>query len=231
MVMEHRSLASAVRDVLPYRKPKLGRDYWVKDDVLPNALEVYERNLARGDWMQGAPWRPEVWPGIRAPHALTPRELAPVERWICEQTGVRALKQEAPTQGALSHNHVQLVGETESTAKPHVDSLALCDFAAVIYLHPKPPRKHVGTSFFRLRLPGGGLGGNTCPPGCVNLPQAFGVTKLPANAWVQDVEVENVFNRLLVYRADIVHSATDYFGRGDNRNKRATALFFWKAVR
>ncbi|NRD67856.1 hypothetical protein HRD49_39620 [Corallococcus exiguus] len=230
-MLEQRRPESAVRDVLPYRKPKLGRDYWIKDNALPNALEVYERNLAREDWTRGAPWRPEIWPGIRAPHALTPAELAPIEQWIREQAGVRALKQEAPSQGALSHNHVQLVGEKESTAKPHVDSLALCDFAGVIYLHPKPPVRHVGTSFYRLRMPGGGLGGNTCPPGCVNLTQAFGVTKLPANAWTQDMEVENVFNRLIVYRADFVHSATAYFGQGDKRNKRATALFFWKAVR
>ncbi|MBJ6764402.1 hypothetical protein JGU66_26830 [Myxococcaceae bacterium JPH2] len=225
-----RAAEPVVRDVLPYRKPKLGRDYWVKDNALPNALEVYERNLAREDWTQGAPWRNEIWPGIRAPEALLPHELAQVEAWVCQQTGAKALTQKSPVSGALSHNHVQVVGERESVAKPHVDSLVLCDYAAVIYLHPKPPTKKAGTSFYRLRLPGGGLGGNLCPAGCKNLTEAFGVTKLPADAWQQDVEVENVFNRLIVYRADFVHSATRYFGEGERRNKRATALFFWKAV-
>jgi len=219
-----------LKDALPYRKPKPGRDYWVVDNILPNPEEVVERSLSKPDWMQGAPWKPEVWPGIRAPHGLLPGELSRVEDVILRETGAKTLYQDnlrGPL--ALSHNHVQIVGEKESVAKPHVDSLALCNFAGVIYLHPKPP-KHTGTSFYRLRLAPGRLGGNLCPAGCTNLVQALGVRQVPANAWELDLELENVFNRLVVYRADLVHSATAYFGSENNRSKRMTIVFFWKAT-
>lgn len=219
----------AIRDVLPYRKPKEGRDYWVKDNVLPNAPEVMERCLARQDWTMGAPWRPEIWPGIRAPGALLPEEIARVEAWIKQVTGAKTLFQPEPEYGRLSHNCVQIVGEQESVAKPHTDSKKLCNYAGVIYLHPNPPKK-TGTSFYRLRLPDGRLGGNLCPPGSANLVEAFGTSKLPANAWQAEMELENVFNRLVFYRADLVHSATSYFGTGDKRNKRMTAVFFWRAT-
>lgn len=38
--------------VLPYRKPTKGRDYWVLDDVLPDADAVRERCLAKDDWVR-----------------------------------------------------------------------------------------------------------------------------------------------------------------------------------
>jgi len=40
---------------LPYRKPREGRDYWVVDEILPNADEVRARCLARTDWKSGIP--------------------------------------------------------------------------------------------------------------------------------------------------------------------------------
>ena len=39
------------------------------------------------------------------------------------------------------------------------------------------------------------------------------VARLPMEAWVEDVRLENRYNRLVVYRAGFVHSATRYFGR------------------
>lgn len=213
---------------LPFRNPKLGRDYWLQDNCLPNPREVVERCYSRTSWDLGAPYRNEVWPGMRSPGALLPEELAKVEQWVKAQTGAKELFQRQAAQGFLNHNFVQLVGQTDSTAKPHVDSLELCTFAGVIYLHPNPPPKQGGTSFFRLRLPNGTLGGNICPPPFANLPQALGTRRLPADAFVPIMEIENVFNRLVVYRSDMIHSATSYFG-SDLRSKRMTALFFWKA--
>jgi hypothetical protein len=211
---------------LPYRKPTLGRDYWVKDDMLPRAREIAERCFTRADWTFGFPRRPESWPGMRAPNALTPEELQGVEAWVREQTKAKRVWQD---DARLSHNYVQAVGEGESTAKPHVDSLELCTYAAVIYLQPNFPNAKAGTSFYRLRFPNGALGGNVCPTGFRNLPEALGTPRMPADAFAQDVDVANVFNRMLLYRADLVHSATSYFGR-DLRSKRMTALFFWKAT-
>ncbi len=213
--------------VLAYEKPELGRHFWVKDNALARPLEVTKRCLLKERWILGAPYRPESWPGLRAPDALNPAELAELEAWIVAQLGVRALE---PPAGTLSHNYVQLVGGGESIARPHVDSRALCDLAAVLYLHPYPATKHAGTSFFRLRLPDGTLDGNLCPPPHDGLEDALGIKKVPVHAWVEEVEVTNVYNRLLVYRPDLVHSATSYFG-AEHAQKRLTAVFFWRVSR
>lgn len=45
---------------LPYRKPLEGRDYWVVDEILPNADDVRARCLTRTDWEMGYPYTGEV---------------------------------------------------------------------------------------------------------------------------------------------------------------------------
>ena len=86
----------------------------------------------------------------------------------------------------------------------------------------------LAASDWELGLPNGGLGGNLCPAQFTTLPEALGMAKLPLAAWAEDVVVPNAFNRLLLYRADLVHSATGYFGH-DDATKRMTVLFFWMA--
>lgn len=214
---------------LPYRKPQLGRDYWIHEEMLPNAMEVRERCLAKKDWDFGLPYRKETWPGMRAADALLPDELERVEAWVKEQTGASRLWAETTPEGAkLNHNCVQLVAEKDSGPRPHTDSLRLCRYAAVLYLTPDAPRD-AGTSFYRLRLPGGGLSGNLCPPPHANLREALGITGLPLQAWSEDLSVPNVFNQFLLYRADMVHSATRYFGT-EPPTRRMTAVFFWMAA-
>lgn len=215
-------------NTLPYRKPQAGRDYWVVDKVLPNALDIAERCFGRTDWIYGQPWRNETWPGMRALNALTPDELAHVEAIARRETGAKRLwSEEAPGEATSNHNCVQLVGATDSGPRPHSDSRKLCRYAAVIYLSPKP-QAFAGTAFYRLRFPNGGLGGNYCPAPYANLREALGVVRLPVDAWVEDVRIDNVFNRLAIYRAEFVHSASGYFGL-DLRDKRMTAVFFWMA--
>ena len=58
---------------LPFREPRLGQDYWIEDNILPNALEVAQRCIANSTWTLGSPWRPEPWPGMRAPMPFCPR--------------------------------------------------------------------------------------------------------------------------------------------------------------
>lgn len=216
------------RPTLTYRKPQLGRDYWVLDGVLPNAAEVAQRCFAREAWELGAPHRAEPWPGMRSQGALLPDELAQVEAWVRKVTGAKKLWQQATPQGStLNHNYVQLVGGIESGPRPHTDSLKLCRYAAVIYLSPEPMAA-AGTSFYRLRYPDGTLGGNYCSPPHANLREALGVTSLPPQAWHEELRVENRFNRMLLYRANLVHSASSYFGC-DHHDKRMTAVFFWMA--
>lgn len=213
---------------LTYRKPQLGRDYWVCDDILPDPHAVSARCFGQTSWELGAPHRKEPWPGMRAANALLPEELALVEAWVRKVTGAARLWQEATPDGAtLNHNYAQLVGMAESGPRPHTDSRALCRYAAVIYLSPHPEPEG-GTSFYRLRHPDGRLGGNICSPPHHNLRQALGVTALPLEAWVEETRIDNRFNRMLLYRANMVHSATSYFGF-DHHEKRMTAVFFWMA--
>jgi hypothetical protein len=213
---------------LTYRKPQLGRDYWVVDDFLPNAQEISQRCYARQDWELGAPYAKEPWPGKRSPNALSPQEVEFVEAWVRKVTGAKRLWQEATPSGThLNHNYVQLVGMADSGARPHTDSLKLCRYACVIYLTPNPDPT-CGTSFFRQRFADGKLGGNICSPPHANLREALGVTSLPLDAWQEDLRIDNVFNRIVLYKANLIHSATSYFGF-DDAEKRMTAVVFWLA--
>jgi hypothetical protein len=213
---------------LRYVRPRPGRDYWVLDRVLADPDATRSRALARTDFDLGFPHRRESWPGMRATGALTREELAPLERKVRQATGARSLFQVEPPPGArLDHNILQIVGAGESGPRPHTDSRKICRYAAVLYLHPDPPAG-TGTTFFRLRFPDGTLGGNTVEAPHANLPEALGVRAIPLDAWAPDVTVDNVFNRLLVYRGNLCHSAARYFG-GELAEKRMTAVFFWMA--
>jgi hypothetical protein len=214
---------------LPYRKPTEGRDYWVVDDVLPNAAEVRARCLAKTDWEYGYPHTGEVWPGMRASPALLDDELAALDALVCKLTGAKKVWVEKTDDGTrLNHNCVQVVGSLEGAVKPHTDSLNLCRYAAVLYLNPNVPER-CGTSFFRQRQPNGQMGGNIVLPPHRNLVDALGNRFVQPNAFVEDVRVPHRFNRLLVYKANIIHSATAYWGLEDAASKRMTAVFFWMA--
>ena len=76
---------------LVYRPPQLGRDYWVLDDALADPQAVRQRLLASETWVEGAPKRPESWPGRRAQPALAPEELAPLEEWVRRETNTKRL--------------------------------------------------------------------------------------------------------------------------------------------
>jgi hypothetical protein len=213
---------------IPYRKPQQGRDYWIKDRALPNAADVAERCLARTDWVMGHPHTNQPWPGRRARGALLAEELAPIESWVRQQTGVARLWSDGASDARfVDHNSAQMVGGAESRSMPHTDAKD-CRFAGVLYLTPNAPET-AGTSFYRLRNPDGSLGGNQCPPQAASLREALGVPSLPMSAWKEDVALPNVFNRLVVYRGDLVHAATSYFG-SDHRSKRLTLVFFWRAA-
>lgn len=215
--------------VLPYRKPTEGRDYWVFDDVLPDPNEVRRRCLAKPDWELGFPYSGETWPGRRAIPALLPDELASVEARVRQATGVRKLwVQPAPNGKTLNHNCVQVVGAHEAQAKPHTDSRSLCRFAAVLYLTPDAPEA-CGTSFYRQRLPNGQLGGNTVTKPYDNLVDALGTRFVPPGSFVEDVRIPNRFNRLLLYTAAMIHSATAYFG-SVLEDERMAAVFFWMGM-
>jgi hypothetical protein len=214
--------------VLPYRKPTEGRDYWVFDDVLPDPAAVRERTLARTDWVEGYPRKPESWPGLRVLPGLAPDELDRVETLVRKATGAAKLWVESAPDGAhLNHNCIQVVGADECEPRPHTDSRALCRYAAVLYLNPAAP-DDCGTSFFRQRLPGGQRGGNVVMPPHETLVQALGTRFVPPDSFVEDVRVAHRANRLLLYRANLLHSATAYHGHS-LEEKRMAAVYFWMA--
>ena len=213
---------------LPYRKPTQDRDYWLFDDVLADPAAVRARCLAREDWSEGYPYRPEAWPGMRATPALLDDELAAIEARVREATGSRRLWVQATADGGhLNHNCVQVVGVDESGPRPHTDSRALCRFAAVLYLNPDAPA-HCGTSFYRQQLPDGRLGGNAVMPPHANLVEALGTRFVAVGSFAEDLRIEHRYNRLLLYRANMIHSATAYCGQS-LADKRMAAVFFWMA--
>ena len=214
--------------VLPYRKPTKGRDYWVLNDVLPDVDAVRERCLEKDDWVKGYPYTSESWPGLRTMPGLEPSELGRIERLVKQATGAKELwVQKAPGGGTLNHNCIQVVGEGESEPRPHTDSRALCRYAAVLYLNPTVP-KDCGTSFYRQHLPGGRLGGNVVQAPHNNLVDALGTRFVAPDAFEEDVRVPHRYNSLLLYHANLVHSATNYHG-STLEEKRMTAVFFWMA--
>ncbi|GAB3096301.1 DUF6445 family protein [Lysobacter terrae] len=223
------SLSPAQRlPILPYRKPTEGRDYWVLDNALPDPDAVRARLLARTDWYEGYPHKPESWPGLRAMPALEAEELAPLEAWVRKVTGAQKLWVESTAGGGtLNYNCVQVVGYNECEPRPHTDSRALCRYAAVLYLNPNVPDE-CGTSFYRQRLPGGQRGGNMVQAPHNNLVEALGTRFVDINAFAEDIAIPHRYNRLLVYRANLIHSATCYWGQTLEK-KRMAAVFFWMA--
>lgn len=213
---------------LPYRRPTEGRDYWVIDDVLTDPHGVRQRLLEREDWAYGHPHTAEAWPGMRAIPALQDDELTGLDALVCRLTGRKRVWAEQGREGArLNHNCVQVVGATEGAVKPHTDSLDLCRFAAVLYLTPDAPSR-CGTAFYRQRQPSGQLGGNLVTKPHRNLVDALGTRFVPPGSFVEDIRIENRFNRLLLYHANLIHSGAAYCG-DTLENKRMTAVFFWMA--
>src|SRR5262249_50807616 len=97
--------------VLPYRKPTKGRPYSVLDAVLPGREAVRAGHLARTDWEEGYPHKPEAWPGLRAMPGLEPEELARVEKLVRETIGVSRIWALSEAEGGtFNHNCVQVVG-------------------------------------------------------------------------------------------------------------------------
>jgi hypothetical protein len=212
---------------LPYEEPALGGNYWIKDDFFPDAIakDIANRCFNKEKWKLGKPYTNELWPGMRSKNALKSKELIQVEDWvkgIIRRDKLWVVKSQSVL---VDNNTAILVGGKEGSARPHVDNRNLCRYAAVLYLNTIAP-PHSGTSFYRLRYDNGAVGGNkVCTPHA-NLVDALKTSSLPTNAWYEDVTIENKFNRIILFKGDMVHSASGYFGE-QKRDKRLAVTFFW----
>lgn len=213
---------------LPYHQPVEGADYWMVDDILPDPMATRMHCLEKSNWEYGFPHTRESWPGVRTMPALAEPELALVAQTVRRLTGVSRLWVGKADNGAkLNHNCAQIVNRMEGQCRSHTNSRNLCRLAGVLYLSPDAPAR-CGTALYRQRIPDGSLGGNTVEEPHINLVDALGTRFVAPDSFVEDVRVQNRFNRLLLYRANLIHSATRYCGT-DPIHARMTAVFFWMA--
>lgn len=230
-MQKEKNILSIPKDAptLPYKEPTQDIDYWIVDDFFSkkDALSIANRCFNQKKWKLGKPYTNELWPGMRSSNALRPKELAKVEDWVKSVTGAEKIWVATSDDVVVDTNTAILVGEHEGSARPHTDSKKLCTFGAVLYLSTKPD-PNAGTSFYRLKYPNGALGGNRVLAPYVNLVDALNTKYLPKDAWQVDLSLENRFNRLVLFKGNIVHSASKYFGK-DKREKRLAVTFFWKA--
>jgi hypothetical protein len=214
---------------LPYEKPELGINYWIQDDFFPHkkAIDIANKCFNKKKWKLGSPYTKELWPGMRSKNALSKGDLELVENWAKLQVKKSALWVAESDKVVVDSNTAILVGSEEGKARPHVDNRKLCRYGAVLYLNQNP-QAHSGTSFYRLKYSNGAAGGNLVDAPYLNLVDALKTDRLPADSWYEDVAIENKFNRLILFKGNIAHSASGYFGK-EKRDKRLAITFFWLA--
>jgi hypothetical protein len=106
-------------------------------------------------------------------------------------------------------------------------------WAAAAYLTPNAP-PDAGTSFWRSRATktrrSSDLSLLVDEAAVPTITEAeglvYGGALLDRTRWQEVDRVGNVFNRLALWRADLVHSCSDYFGH-DRESGRLALLFFW----
>jgi hypothetical protein len=107
-------------------------------------------------------------------------------------------------------------------------------WAAVVYLKPDAPPE-CGTSLWRHKETG--LRRYATPEDAERLHMTqkevnHHVYRLPnlldGTKWELLDRIGNVYNRCIVWRSDLVHSATQYFGLDNEKESRLTQLFFFQ---
>lgn len=212
---------------LSYEKPELNVNYWVVDDFFQHkkAIDIANRCFNKQKWKLGKPYTAELWPGMRSKNALKKQELLLVEEWVKKTIGKDKLWTAELDGVVVDTNTAILVGATEGDARPHTDNRQLCRYAAVLYLNINP-QENSGTSFYRLKYSNGAAGGNIVQAPYHNLVDSLRTSSLPVSAWYRDLSIENKFNRLILFKGNMVHSASGYFGK-EKRDKRLAVTFFW----
>ncbi len=214
---------------LPYEKPEENVNYWVADNFFTDkqATDIANRCYTKTKWKLGKPYSKELWPGMRSKNALKKKELEQVEDWIKQKIGTDKIWVAESQDVIVDTNTAILVGSEEGASRPHVDNRKLCRFGAVLYLN-KQPAPNSGTSFYRLKYSNGAAGGNIVKHPYLNLVDALKTSSLPPSSWYEELSIENKFNRLILFKGNIAHSASGYFGK-EKREKRLAVTFFYMA--
>lgn len=214
---------------LTYETPELNKNYWIIDDFFSHkdAIAIANQclNKDKKKWKLGSPYTNELWPGMRAAKALKKAQLAKVEAWIKSKINKDKIWVVESDDVIVDSNTAILVGAKEGKSRPHVDNRKLCKYGAVLYLNQNPAPDS-GTSFYRLKYANGAVGGNLVQDPYKNLVDALHTQALPSDAWYVDHSIENKFNRLILFKGNMVHSASSYFGT-DKRDKRLAVTFFY----
>jgi len=106
---------------------------------------------------------------------------------------------------------------TTARDKSWIHNDSFNNWGGVLYLTPDAPEIG-GTGFFRSKIDGSLTGTREDLPGA------------DKSKWEKVGEVGNVYNRLVLFRADQWHSSLEYFG-DDMQDGRLTQVFFVKTER
>jgi hypothetical protein len=128
------------------------------------------------------------------------------------------------------HNGVFQFCTAEDQLVYHTDAQT---YAAVVFLTPNAPAE-CGTSFFKHK--GNGLRKYPTPKDCMTLNKSteelywdmFQGNFYDKTPWELVDVVGNVYNRMAIWDAKLVHAATQYFG-SDKLNSRLFHMFFFDA--
>lgn len=97
------------------------------------------------------------------------------------------------------------------------------DWAAIIYLTPEPPPES-GTSFFRSKHTRVRHASEVSSTEIEAM--TYGGKLLDRTAWEEIDRTGNIYNRLVIWDAKLVHAATNYFGTSPE-NGRLFEMFFF----
>jgi hypothetical protein len=182
-------------------------------------------------------YHPEAHKGARAPaHAISEEMSA----FLADAVGAQRLRGKLGDEGGpYCCFQICIAGDQ---LVYHSDHQA---YAAVLYLTPDAPVQS-GTSFFKSKATGlhsapvmayvhvrAGLGVELDADVAENALHAlerntYGGKLLDRTAWEEVDRIGNVFNRLTIWNARLIHAATDYFGTGLG-DGRLFQMFFWDA--
>lgn len=161
------------------------------------------------------------WPGIRSNGVL---DLDPEYANIVFTTIANILQKNVPIRDLSIKSFFQITREQDGASWVHQDNNV--KYAGILYLNPNADPKH-GTTLYKCNNPQKWEGYMSDQVGYQTMLKINEqeLTDLYEELFTPIDLIGNVFNRLFLYRADIYHKSSTYFGN-DIRTGRLTQVFF-----